>query len=170
MDLSRCGGSGSGRRLRRSSEARKSRTRPPISWPMTKSGSRMSPTSTLASFAAPCSARSWRSVRASPSHMGSARDRVADRPRLEAVADRLDHEMLGALEVVFRPGDRLEDPAGEELLDRAVEDHRREVGVDVVTELAGTLRVGDDLRDQVVGPPDLGEMGPAEGVRRPGDL
>src|SRR5215204_2652991 len=138
----RSGGTGSARRPRRSSEARKSLTRPSTSCPISQSGSRITPRKTLASLAAPCSTRSWRSVRASPSHMPRrplAGDRVADGPRLEPAADRLDHQLLRSLVVIVGRGDQVEDPAGEELLDGAVEDHRREVRVDVVAELAGAL-------------------------------
>ena len=47
-------------------------------------------------------------------------------PDLEPAADRLDDHLAGPLEARLVVGDELEDPAGEQLLDRAVEPHRRE--------------------------------------------
>src|SRR5215212_9533105 len=47
---------------------------------------------------------------------------------VEARADRFDHEILGLLVLVVALWQQLEDPAGEHLLDRAVEGHRSELG------------------------------------------
>ena len=47
--------------------------------------------------------------------------------RLEAVADRLDDEVLGPLVVVLALLEQAEDPARQHLLDRAVERHRGEL-------------------------------------------
>src|SRR5680860_1466692 len=90
--------------------------------------------------------------------------------RLETVADRRRYKGLCLLEVGVGGGGQLEDPAGELLLDRAVEGHRGERGVDVAAEGARLLPVGDDLGDRVVGAADLRQVGAAEGVRRAGDL
>src|SRR6185437_10926864 len=76
--------------------------------------------------------------------------------RLEAVADRSRDKTLCLLEVGVGGGDQLEDPAGEQLLDRAVEGHRGEVGIDVAAERPRGLPLGNDLRDRVVGAADLG--------------
>src|SRR3954453_14849094 len=59
--------------------------------------------------------------------------------RLEAVADRRHHKFLGLVEVCVGGGDWVEDPAREQLLDRAVERHRGEHRRHVVTEGAGGL-------------------------------
>ena len=67
-------------------------------------------------------------------------------------------------------GDQLEHPAGEKLLDRAVEPHRGELRVDVLAKGARSLAVGDDLGDHVVGAADLRQVGAPERVRRPGHL
>ena len=67
-------------------------------------------------------------------------------------------------------GITVEDPAREQLLDRAVEGHRGEGGVDVGAEGAGLLALLDDPRDRVVGAADLPQVGLAEGVGGPGDL
>ena len=53
---------------------------------------------------------------------------------LEAPADRLDDQPLGALEVLLALGQQPEDPAGEQLLDRAVEGHRGEARFDLGLE------------------------------------
>ena len=47
--------------------------------------------------------------------------------RFEAVADRLDDEVLRPLEVVVAVREQPEDPARQHLLDRAVEGHRGEL-------------------------------------------
>src|SRR5262245_34288998 len=56
---------------------------------------------------------------------------------LEAVADRRDDKRPCLVEVSIGGRDHLEDPAGEELLDRSVEGHRGEGRVDVAAEDAG---------------------------------
>src|SRR6185503_2678639 len=54
----------------------------------------------------------------------------------KAVADRSDDVVLGPLVRLFALVERAEDPAGQDLLDRAVEGHGRELGADRVAELA----------------------------------
>src|SRR6187399_114018 len=61
---------------------------------------------------------------------------------LETVADRRHQQGLCLVEVAVGGRDHLEDPAGEELLDRPVEGHRGEVGVDVAAEDPRRLAVG----------------------------
>src|SRR6476661_2919931 len=63
---------------------------------------------------------------------------------VEPAADRLDHERLGLLVLVVAPGQEVEDPAGQHLLDRPVEGQRGELRGDVVLELAVGLAALDD--------------------------
>src|SRR5438876_12030155 len=60
--------------------------------------------------------------------------RRALRLGLEATADRLDHQVLGALVVLVGLRQHREDPRGEQLLDGAVEAHGAELGGDVRLE------------------------------------
>src|ERR1044072_7427378 len=90
--------------------------------------------------------------------------------RLETVADRRRDKSLCLVEVGIGGGDQLEDPAREELLDRAVERHRGEVRVDVAAEGIRLLTLGDDLGDRVVGTADLRQVGAPERVGGAGDL
>src|SRR5829696_4398466 len=92
------------------------------------------------------------------------------RVRLETVADRADDEVLGALIVAVRLLQQPEDPAGQDLLDRAVERHRGELGPHAVAERAVRLRLAHDLRDQPVRLADLGKVRAPERVRRARDL
>src|SRR6188472_4642817 len=145
-------GNSAGDGSRRPSAARSGSRR---RWPTSHTGSATDPTATLRAFAAPCSARSCRYDDPSDSHMAvrALRRAVAS---LEAAADCLDQHLASAVEVAVAAGDQAEHPARQELLDRAVEPHRRELRIDVVAELAGRLGVGDDLGDQIVGAADLG--------------
>ena len=77
------------------------------------------------------------------------------RGSVEAAADRLHDERLGLLELRVAARQHLEDPAGQHLLDRAVEGQRREPRRDRVLELAVGLGPRDDPRDQLVGLADL---------------
>ena len=63
-------------------------------------------------------------------------------------------------------GEQAEDPAGEHLLDRAVERHDRELGRDLGAELAGLLRLLDHAADQRVGLADLVDVHRAERCSR----
>src|SRR3954468_2378059 len=92
---------------------------------------------------------------------------VLSRWPVESLADRLHDEGLRLLELL---GDEPEDPPGEHLLDGPVEGQRGELGGHVAAELAARLGAGDDVRDQLVGLADLGQVGAAEGVGRPRDL
>src|SRR5207245_10894922 len=67
--------------------------------------------------------------------------------RLKPAADRLDDERLGALDLLVRLGDDVEDPGGQELLDRAVEAHGRELARDVRLERPVAPCVVDNLPD-----------------------
>src|SRR3954465_251598 len=96
--------------------------------------------------------------------------RRALRLGLEAAADRLDDQALGALVVLVRLREHVEDPGREQLLDRAVEAHRAELGGDVGLERAVGARLLDDPRDEAVGLLDLGRVVTAEGIRRTSDL
>src|SRR4051794_30497907 len=77
------------------------------------------------------------------------------RRSFEAAADRLDDERLGALELLLGLRQHPEDPSGQQLLDRTVEAHGREVGRDVGLERAVLARLLDDPGDQVVRLADL---------------
>src|SRR3954447_5727636 len=92
---------------------------------------------------------------------------VLSRRAVESLADGLHDVGLRLLELL---GDETEDPAREHLLDGAVEGERGELGSHVGPELPARLGAGDDVRDQLVGLADLGEMGAAEGVGRARDL
>src|SRR3954452_10801396 len=85
---------------------------------------------------------------------------------LETVADRRHQQGLCLVEIAVGGRDHLEDPARKQLLDRAVEGHRGEGGVDVAAKDAGLLAVGDDLGDRVISAADLPQVGAAEGVGR----
>src|SRR3954453_20514614 len=89
------------------------------------------------------------------------------RAAVESLADGLHHEGPRLVELL---GHDAEDPAGQDLLDGPVEGQRRELRRDVVAELAGRLRTRHDVRDQLVGLADLGEVRTAERVRGARDL
>src|SRR3954454_10447175 len=90
--------------------------------------------------------------------------------RLETAAYRFNYQRLGPLKLLVGRGQVAEDPAGEELLDRAVEAHRGEVGRDVGLERAVLAGAVDDRGDHRVRLADLVEMRGPERVRRAGDL
>src|SRR5436190_8044032 len=133
-----CGtGSGGGSRSSLASSLRNgSRSRCPTS----QSGRAMNPTTRLRTFAAPWRTRSWRCVLASDSHTCGPLLRGSG-TRFEAPANRLDDHLTGAVEISVGPRNELEDPAGEQLLDRAVEPHRGELGVHVLAERPGPLGI-----------------------------
>src|SRR5688500_10474448 len=89
---------------------------------------------------------------------------------LQAPADGLRDVVLGQLRGVVALVEEAEDPAGEDLLDRSVEGHRRELGGHRVAELARALRFLHDPLDLPVGLGDLAEVRRSEGVRRARDL
>src|SRR4029077_8882642 len=68
--------------------------------------------------------------------------------RVQSAADGLHHQPLGLLVVLLPTRQQSEDPAGQNLLDRAVERDRRELGCDLRLELVVGLRLGHDLGDQ----------------------
>src|SRR3954471_2542913 len=95
---------------------------------------------------------------------------VARAGLLEAPAYGLHYQRLCALKLLVRSWQISEDPARQELLDRAVEAHRGEVGGDVLLERAVGARRLDDRRDHPVGLADLLEVLAAERVGRTRDL
>src|SRR3954468_5176187 len=101
----------------------------------------------------------------------STRDgRGAGARRLETATYGLNYQRLGPFKLLIGGGQVAEDPAREELLDRAVEAHRGEVGRDVRLERAVLARAVDDRRDHRVRLADLVEMRGAERVGRARDL
>src|SRR4051794_22929438 len=80
--------------------------------------------------------RAWRTTGGAWSSRSSVAESYhAARRDREAVADRGDDELLRLLGGVPSQGQQIEDPAGQHLLDRAVEGQRGELGRDVVVEL-----------------------------------
>src|SRR3954471_60888 len=92
-------------------------------------------------------------------HLAPAARTPAYSPRLEPVADRRHQQIARLVEVGLRSRDRVEDPAREQLLARAVEGPRTQHRRDGAAEGSALLAVGDDLRDPLVGAANLLEVG-----------
>src|SRR5262249_8688268 len=67
--------------------------------------------------------------------------------RSETAADDLDDRLLGPRDLRVAVVERPEHPAGQDLLERAVEDEARQPRVDIVTKLARFLSTNDDPLD-----------------------
>ena len=63
--------------------------------------------------------------------------------------------MLGAAHIFLAVGELAEGPAGEDLLQRAVPDRRRQTRIDVVAKLTRLLALLDDPLERLVGKVDL---------------
>src|SRR5205085_5797721 len=77
---------------------------------------------------------------------------------LEPVADHLDDQRLRSLQLIVGDRDAVEDPAGQHLLDGAVEGERRELGRDLGAEDSLVLRLSHDRGALGVGVANLAEM------------
>src|ERR687892_1314097 len=73
----------------------------------------------------------------------------------QTVAEEADHGLLRFLDLGVAAGQLPHHPAGEDLLEGAVEDRRGQLGIDLGPELARLLAASDDPLERLVGVADL---------------
>src|SRR5919109_456879 len=77
---------------------------------------------------------------------------------LESAAEHPDNGLLGARNVVVAVGELPHHPAGQDLVEGAVEDGRRELRIEIGAELAALLPALDDVAQRLEGLVDLFDL------------